>query len=87
MHKGNIEVRFLQNCCRGKSISVNYSKCVSVALVTQHTKRMRSSILACPAVQYFSQLSQNGAIFGEELLNIKHSFRFSLQICLKHFSL
>jgi hypothetical protein len=36
-----------------------YSKCVSVALVIQHAKRMRHIIssVACTAVQYFSTLS------------------------------
>ena len=30
--------------CRGKAISITYSKCVSVALVMQHETRMRRII-------------------------------------------
>jgi hypothetical protein len=54
------------HCCSGKIISVAYSECVFVALVTQHTKRMRRIILssvACPAVQYVSILSYKQARF------------------------
>jgi hypothetical protein len=32
--------------CRGKAVSVTYSERVSVALVTQHAKRMRRVILS-----------------------------------------
>jgi len=35
----------LFHCCRGKEISITYSECVFVALVTQYAKRMRSIIL------------------------------------------
>ena len=29
------------HCCRGKTISITYSECVSVALAIEHVKRMR----------------------------------------------
>jgi hypothetical protein len=60
MYKLNTEARSPNHCCIGKAISITYSKCVSVALVIQHAKRMRHIILssvACPAVPYFSTLS------------------------------
>jgi len=64
-------VTFRRNhCCRGKAISITYSECVFVALVTQHEKRMRSVMLSvtCPAVPYFSALSHiNGTILGKEV--------------------
>ena len=39
-YKRNIEARS-RNCCRGKEKCITYSKCVSVALVILHAKRMR----------------------------------------------
>ena len=62
------------HCCLGKAISIAYSECVSVALVTQHTERMRHIILSHVtylAVQYFSTLSLKGTIFGKTLLKMK----------------
>ena len=49
----------VNHCCRGKAICIE-TVCVSVALVIQHAMRMRRIVLssvACPAVQYFSTLS------------------------------
>jgi hypothetical protein len=59
-YKRNIEARSRNHCCRVKAIIITYSECVSVALVTQHAKRMRRIILSsvvCLAVPYFSTLS------------------------------
>ena len=36
-----IELLLRDYCCRGKALSITYSECVFVALVTQHSKRMR----------------------------------------------
>jgi hypothetical protein len=44
-YKRNIEARSCNRCCRGKAIITTYSECASVALVTQHAKRMRRVIL------------------------------------------
>ena len=55
--RSNVEVNLHNHCCGGNVISITYSECVSVALVVQHAKRMRSIILsslACMAVNYFS---------------------------------
>jgi len=55
-----IEPRSRNRCCSGKAISITYSECMSLALVSQNAKRMRHIILssvACPGVQYFSTLS------------------------------
>ena len=34
----NIEAHLHNHCCSGRAISIKYSKCVFVALVTQHAK-------------------------------------------------
>jgi len=36
-----IELLFRNYCCCGTAISITYSECVFVALVTQHPKHMR----------------------------------------------
>ena len=47
-------------------MSIIYSECVSVALVMQHAKRMRSAVLssvACAAIKYlFPRYLINGTI-------------------------
>jgi len=45
--------------CKGRTVSITYSECVFVALVIQHSMRMRLIILSsvnCLALQYFSSL-------------------------------
>jgi hypothetical protein len=52
-----------------KKQCVTYSECMSVALVMQHTKRMRCTVLssvACPAVPPFSTLSHNWPDFRKQ---------------------
>jgi hypothetical protein len=41
--------------------------------------------VACPALLYFSTLSNEGKIFGKKSLNIKCVFRFSLQLVSEAF--
>jgi len=41
----NIEVRSRNHFCRGKTIIISNSECVSAAFVTQHAKNMRHIIL------------------------------------------
>ena len=45
VQKHNMEARSSKHCCRGKTICVTYSECLSVALVIQHLKHMRRIIL------------------------------------------
>jgi len=65
-------------CCCGRAVSTKYSECVAVALVIQHSKRMRRIVLsfvACPAVQNFSKISRKWRAFREKkLLNTKCVF-------------
>jgi len=60
MYKRNTEMRSRNDCCRGKTISVTYSECVSVALVVQHAMVMCLIIflsVACLVLPYFSTFS------------------------------
>ena len=48
------------HCSRGQELNIIYSECMSVALVMQHSKRMRHVILlsvVCLPVPYISTLS------------------------------
>ena len=59
IYKCDIEERSRDHCCHSKEKSFTSSECVSVALVIQHVKRMRYSILpsvACPTLPYCSTL-------------------------------
>jgi hypothetical protein len=73
-YKRNIEARSRNRFCRGKTVSIVYSKCVSVSLVIQHANRMRRIILssvACRVHHIFPHYLINGTIFGKKLSNIK----------------
>ena len=45
VHTYNIDSRSCNHCCSGKSISITYSECVSVNLVTQHAMRMHHFVI------------------------------------------
>jgi hypothetical protein len=70
MYKRNVCARSRNHCCRGKTISITYFECVSLALVIQHAKRMRRIILSYVsflAVPYFSALSHKRHDFRENI--------------------
>ena len=60
-----------------KAISITYSTCVSVALVSRLAKRMSPCCVVCGlfgSTIFFPHYLINGAIFGKTLLNIKCVF-------------
>ena len=65
-------------CKTNLAVSITYSKCVSVALVTQHAKQMHLMVLlsvACLALPHFSTLSHEQQDFSKKkLLNTKCVF-------------
>jgi hypothetical protein len=74
-----MELCSCNHCCCGNALSITYSECVFLALITQHAM---SHIVICglPALQYFFPHIINGIIFKKKkLFNMKCVFRFSLQ--------
>ena len=55
VRRRNTGARSRNHCCSGKAISITYSECVSVALVTQRATRMRRIIL--PSVACLTHIS------------------------------
>jgi len=41
----NIEARSCNHCCSEKAVSITYSECVFVALLTQHAMRIRHTVI------------------------------------------
>jgi hypothetical protein len=78
-----IEARLYNHCCSGKTISIIYSELVFVALDIHHAVRIRPITLsseACLTLLYFSTLShKRHDLRGENILNIKYVFSFSIQ--------
>ena len=75
--KRKVEARSFNHYWLGKSITITYSGCVSVALIIQRVKRIRCIVMssvAWPAVQYFSTLSHKEHDFKLTFLKIKFVF-------------
>jgi len=70
----NNEASLCNHCSRGKAISITYSECVFVALIIQHAKRMRHTILLLWPVRLyhiFPHYLINGTIFGKKVIQGK----------------
>jgi len=66
------------HCCHGKTISVTYSECVSVALVTQHAMRMRRIVICGPSGStiFFHIISQTYDFRKKKAIERKMLFIF-----------
>ena len=79
-----------QQCCRGRTISILYSECVSVTLLIQHAMSMLRIILSsvpCLNLIFLSILSRKTGRFSETVNEHTMWFDFLYNFCLKHFSL
>jgi len=79
-YKFNTEASSGNHCCRGKAISITYSKCVFEAFVIQDAMRMRRIIFSsvpCPFPLYFSTLFHKRHDFRKKFFNMKYAFWFS----------
>ena len=67
-------------CC-GKPISVTYSECASVSLVTQHSLHVRYTVICglSASATIFHVISYMARLKGQKLFNIKHVLLFCLQ--------
>ena len=86
----NIDERSCNHCCSGKAISITYSKYVSVALGTQHAKRVGHIVicgLSSSTIFFFCTLSHKRNDFRKEKsLNIKCFCDFLSNYRLKYLS-
>ena len=86
----NITARSLNHRCREKATNIKYYKCVSVALVIHHEKRMCRFILPCVVSllqPHFPTLSQTRHDFRREKKVTEHKMCCDfLNFFLKHFS-
>ena len=78
----NIGERSCEQFCHGKAISNTYSECVSIALVMQHAKSMRPTLLSsviCLAMPYNSIFFffTDGTTFGKEYTSKMRAVIFS----------
>jgi len=84
-----VKARSRNHCCSGKAICITCSEYVSVALVIEHAKRMRRTILTSVACQValFHIISKSTRISKKKKKkpNIKCMFSFPLQLLSKTF--
>jgi hypothetical protein len=80
MYECNTKAISHNHCCRAKAGTITYSDCLSVALLIQHSKRMRHLY---PAWLYriFTHYFINSTILKGMLLNIQCVMIFCAALC------
>ena len=71
-----------------KVLKMQYSECVSVALITKQIMSKRNPILLslpCLSLLYFYNYLNNCTIFRKKLMNVKYFSCSSLKSCLKNY--
>jgi hypothetical protein len=85
----NTKVILCKSCCCVKAVRTTHSPRVFVALVIQHTKRIRRIIwlsVARVALPYLSALSHERHELRKKVVAHKVYFDFLYNVCLKLFS-
>jgi len=82
LSKFTTEARSLNYVCRGKTVSITHSECVSVSSSSMQSACAILLSLSCPALQYFSTLSHKWHDFRgkKSYWTQKVFFWFSLQL-------
>ena len=85
----NITAHLCNHCFSGKAMNITHYECAVVTLHIQHATRMRYIVICrlSGSAVIFHIISPMVQLSGKKtLLNIICVFRFSVQICPKHFS-
>jgi hypothetical protein len=90
-YKRKIDARSPNHCCRGKTLSITHSECVSVFLPYLSSIQCACAVLYCHLwpvrlYHFFHIISQRTWFSGKSYWPRNVCFDFLYRFCLKHFS-